>query len=329
MHQTAFVCTIDHKVATTAGWVRAMHLIEGHPVLVRGNGKRPDVFRVLCVALTTADSCEWVFDLSVECDHNFLACGEVTAPSDPVLSNCHHIAAETFSTIFDKATTKYAMGISATVNRKDGLTNVLHHHLGPLVVDVQADTKDRAATVFLLDYDAAPRGRTPVEKISCLVSDSRRNELILSTLVKLCEHDVENARKILVLSDRRDHVTAFSGLLRQRQQRKSVGLYLGGMKNDVLESEKAKDVVCSTYTMFGEGISVKQLNTLVMLTPKSDVCQIMGRIFRQRHEVFAWILDIVDPGTEGKLKCRLRTYKAQLSECRVVRRGLNSEMNWG
>jgi superfamily II DNA or RNA helicase len=264
----------------------------------------------------------------VEEHHNFLACSRSLSAADLVLSNCHHIAAETFSTIFDKVTTKYAMGISATVSRKDGLTKVLHHHLGPLVVDVQSDTNDRTATVFVLDYDVAPAGRTPVEKITSLVVDERRNSGILVALERLCQQDQNNERKLLVLSERREHAASISRQLTERAPGKSVGLYLGGMKNEVLEVEKNKDIVCSTYTMFGEGISVKQLNTLIMLTPKSDVCQIMGRIFRQRHSLRAWIVDIVDPGSEGKFRSRLRTYKTQLSDMEVRRCGLRDEMNW-
>jgi len=245
-----------------------------------------------------------------------------------IVDECHHIAAETFSTIFDKVTTKYAMGLSATVNRKDGLTKVLHHHLGPLVVDVQADTRDRVATVFVLDYDTAPSGRSPVERTAALVADEERNELITRTLLHMFHSDRDNLRKLLILSDRREHAAHFHKALTERQGSKTVGLYLGGMKNDALEAAKLKDVICSTYTMFGEGISVKQLNTLVMLTPKGDVCQVMGRIFRQTHAIRPWIVDIVDRTYEGKLRSRMKTYKGQLSEFRTVRCGLSNQMNW-
>jgi superfamily II DNA or RNA helicase len=245
-----------------------------------------------------------------------------------IVDECHHIAAETFSTIFEKCTTRYAMGISATVQRKDGLTQVLHHHLGQLIVDIQADVNERQATIHVLEYRKAAVGRTPVDKITCIVRDEERNGLILLALKKLVEEDVNNERKILILSERRDHVKRIGEELGEIQSAKSVGIYLGGMKTADLDAEKSKDVVCSTYTMFGEGISVKKLNTLVLLTPKGDVCQVMGRIFRQRHVIRPWIVDIVDAGGEGKLRSRMRTYKAQLSDMAVTRQGLGMEMKW-
>ena len=211
-----------------------------------------------------------------------------------VVDECHHVAAETFSTIFSKVTTLYALGITATVQRKDGLTRVLNHYLGPIFVNVEADVNEREATVFFYKYPKRLQGRSPADKITSLVKDEDRNERVLSVLESLIRSDMENVRKLLIFSDRREHAALFHQKLTERQNSKTVGLYLGGMKADLLAQEKAKDIICSTYNMFGEGLSVKQLNTLVLLTPKSDVCQIMGRIFRQRHQVRAWIIDIVD-----------------------------------
>ena len=324
--RTMVDCTIDHRWATPLGWVRAMHLIEGHLVFTRGLFGQCVVARVESVSQRSNTAI--VYDIEVEDHHNFIACGRRSTPSDPVLSNCHHIAAETFSTIFEKCTTKYAMGISATVQRKDGLTKVLHHHLGQLVVDIQADVNERAATIHVLEYQKAAVGRTPVDRITSIVRNEERNGLILAALKKLVEEDVDNQRKILVLSERRDHVKRIGDELGEIQDAKSVGIYLGGMKTAELDCAKSKDVVCSTYTMFGEGISVKELNTLVLLTPKGDVCQVMGRIFRQRHMIRPWIVDIVDACGEGKLRSRMRTYKAQLSDMAVNRQGLCNEMKW-
>jgi superfamily II DNA or RNA helicase len=325
-HRTTVSCTIDHRWATPVGWVRAMHLFRGHPVITQGLLGQCALAWVESVSQRPGRAV--VYDIEVEDHHNFIACGRRSTPSDPVLSNCHHIAAETFSTIFEKCTTRYAMGISATVQRKDGLTKVLHHHLGQLVVDIQADVNEREATIHVLEYPKAAVGRTPVDRITCIVRDEERNRLILGALKKLIEEDVRNERKILILSERRDHVKRIGDELGEMQHAKSVGIYLGGMKTTTLDAEKNKDVVCSTYTMFGEGISVKELNTLVLLTPKGDVCQVMGRIFRQRHMIRPWIVDIVDAGGEGKLRSRMKTYRAQLSDMVVTRQGLRADMKW-
>ena len=41
-----------------------------------------------------------------------------------IFDECHHISSETFSRAMQKIVTHYSLGLSATMNRKDGLTKV-------------------------------------------------------------------------------------------------------------------------------------------------------------------------------------------------------------
>ena len=50
-----------------------------------------------------------------------------------IIDECHHISAEVFSRSLFKIVTKYMLGLSATMNRKDGLTNVIKMFLGEVV----------------------------------------------------------------------------------------------------------------------------------------------------------------------------------------------------
>ena len=45
--------------------------------------------------------------------------------------------------------------------------------------------------------------------------------------------------------------------------------------------------------MASEGLDIKTLTTLLMATPKSDVCQSVGRILRSKHDE-PIVIDIVD-----------------------------------
>ena len=49
-----------------------------------------------------------------------------------IYDECHHISSETFSNCLKKCTTLYGLGISATMNRKDGLTPVFKMYLGEI-----------------------------------------------------------------------------------------------------------------------------------------------------------------------------------------------------
>ena len=54
-----------------------------------------------------------------------------------------------------------------------------------------------------------------------------------------------------------------------------------------------KKIIIATYAMASEGLDIKSLTTLIMATPKTDVCQAVGRILRKKNEHHL-IMDIVD-----------------------------------
>ena len=58
--------------------------------------------------------------------------------------------------------------------------------------------------------------------------------------------------------------------------------------------------------MASEGLDIKTLTTLVMATPKSDVCQSVGRILRSKHTK-PLVIDIIDPHVIFKNQFKKRT----------------------
>jgi superfamily II DNA or RNA helicase len=72
-----------------------------------------------------------------------------------------------------------------------------------------------------------------------------------------------------------------------------VGFYVGGMKQAELQATESMQIVLATYAMAAEALDIKTLSTLVMITPKTDITQSVGRILRMKHEN-PIIVDIVD-----------------------------------
>ena len=54
-----------------------------------------------------------------------------------------------------------------------------------------------------------------------------------------------------------------------------------------------KKIIIGTYAMASEGLDIKTLTTLLMATPKTDVCQSVGRILRSKHKT-PLVIDIID-----------------------------------
>jgi superfamily II DNA or RNA helicase len=74
----------------------------------------------------------------------------------------------------------------------------------------------------------------------------------------------------------------------------TVGFYVGGMKESALKTTESKQVVLATFSMASEGLDIKSLSTLFMITPMTKIEQSVGRILRQKHEFNPVVVDIID-----------------------------------
>jgi hypothetical protein len=71
------------------------------------------------------------------------------------------------------------------------------------------------------------------------------------------------------------------------------GYYVGGMKESALKDTEDQQIVLATYAMAAEALDIKTLSILVMVTPKVDIEQSVGRILRERHSN-PIVVDIID-----------------------------------
>jgi superfamily II DNA or RNA helicase len=74
----------------------------------------------------------------------------------------------------------------------------------------------------------------------------------------------------------------------------TVGFYVGGMKEAALKTTESKQVVLATFAMASEGLDIKSLSTLFMVTPMTKIEQSVGRILRQKHDFNPVVVDIID-----------------------------------
>ena len=116
-------------------------------------------------------------------------------------------------------------------------------------------------------------------------------------------------RTILILSDRREHLNILYKLL----DGYSRGFYVGGMKPEELRESQEKNILLATFSMASEGMDVPKLNTVILASPKSDVEQSVGRIFRQKASVRKFhplIIDLQDNFSLFRNQCmkRLKLY---------------------
>ena len=228
-----------------------------------------------------------------------------------IIDEVHHTSAEVFSRALRKiGACRRTLGLSATIQRKDGLTKVFIWHLGAVLYSA-AKRNDTDVVVDVVSFHSADRkyceepvintgsryGPSPnvSRMINNLCAFGPRNDLIVSKIKDIFQK--EPRRKMLVLSDRRAHLGGLIDLMNAACPDLSTGLYVGGMKASALAECETKQIIFATYAIASEGYDQPGLDTLILATPKSDVVQSVGRILREKQELrkhAPLIVDIVD-----------------------------------
>ena len=219
-----------------------------------------------------------------------------------IYDECHHISAEVFSRVLFKAVTKYTLGLSATMKRKDGLTKVIKMFLGDVVYKKErkgCDYVNVKAIHYQIDDDEYNRvllnwkGQCHYSKmIKKICEFNRRSEFILKVLSDIIVKDKENKCQIMILAHNKSLLKYLYDAIKERNI-DSVGYYVGGMKEKDLKISEKKKIIVATYAMAEEGLDIKSLTTLLMATPRVSVAQAVGRILRKKHDN-AEVYDIVD-----------------------------------
>jgi superfamily II DNA or RNA helicase len=236
-----------------------------------------------------------------------------------IIDEVHHISSQVFSCALFKIITKYMLGLSATMNRKDGTTEVFKMFLGDVVykgvredefnVSVQAiqyACDDPDFNEVLTDYCGNVMFSSMISK---LCGYNRRSEFIINIVKDMLYENAD--QQIIILAHNRNLLEYLHDSI-QNNHIATVGYYVGGMKESALKESETKKVIIATYSMAAEALDIKTLTSLIMATPKTDIEQAVGRILRDKNGTKI-VVDIIDQHTPFKNQWNKRRafYKKQ------------------
>ena len=214
-----------------------------------------------------------------------------------IVDEFHHMAARYFSEGLKLLKCRYLLGMTATLDRKDGTRKVLHFYLGEVLFEVLKREKE-AVDVHIHHFasNVQPReastGPEQSRLKTMLTQLPARNEDILRLIVQFAPE----GRNILVLSERKDHVRHLLEALQARAPEFPAGLYVGGQKTEErVKTAQDAQVIFGTFQMASEGLDIPKLDTLILASPYSDLVQSVGRILRpSKTKQRPLIIDIAD-----------------------------------
>jgi superfamily II DNA or RNA helicase len=149
-------------------------------------------------------------------------------------------------------------------------------------------TNDEEHNEVELDF----RGQIAASKmLSKICNYNRRSDFIVKVLKDMI---TENPKQQIMIIASYKNILNYMFEAIKHNNICTVGYYIGGMKETALKESETKQVVLATYSMAAEGLDIKTLSTLFMITPMTNIEQAVGRILRQKHEFAPLVIDIID-----------------------------------
>lgn len=235
-----------------------------------------------------------------------------------ICDEVHRYAAEVWQEAIVLFPAMARLGLTATYRRRDGLIEVIDHHIGGIAHEVETDTLPVRVHTVSLSTTIEPRHyrfRWNGELnrgglISAVAGNEKRSRVIAETIMKA----LEAQRKVLVLSERRKHLVELAMLCQERGLPENfIGFFVGGKKEEALDEAAERQLILATYAMAREGLDIPSVDTLIMATPVVDIQQSVGRIIRplggKKEPVVIDYVDAKVPPCAGFASARRKMYR--------------------
>lgn len=243
-----------------------------------------------------------------------------------IFDEAHHAPSKYFSKALPQIACKKSLALSATPKRSDRLEKILFWFMGPIIYKEKVKHNNNViAKIYKYNLhhkkfsEAKMRYGKQVNRprtINRLVDLKKRNTFILDILQEIM---MEPERKVLVLSDRITHLENLKELFDKREIT-TTDFYIGGMSQKKLKIAENAQVLFASYGMASEALDIPALNTLVMVTPRREIEQSVGRIIRKKGKVQPTIIDIVDqlPSLNRQGLHRRKFYKSRGYQMKLI-----------
>jgi len=212
-----------------------------------------------------------------------------------ILDEMHHVSSPTFSKILDTNYCRYKIGLSGTIERKDGKHVVFRDYFGntlfkPPKENYMTPTIHLVASEIRFMDGAKIPWANRVTKLS-------NDEEYRHTISMLAAAYAARGHKVLVVSDRvaflkacaelsGDKAICVTGDVAHEDRETLVDQILYGDAN----------ILYGTQAIFSEGISVDTLSSLILATPVNNeplLTQLVGRVIRKKEgKISPVIIDI-------------------------------------
>ena len=220
-----------------------------------------------------------------------------------ILDEMHHVSSPTFSKIIDTSSARYKIGLSGTIERKDGKHVVFRDYFSNQVFKPPRENfMIPSIDIVKSQVRFLDGARIPwANRVTALGNNDEYRHLI----AMLAAGYAAKGHKVLVVSDRvhflrrcaelaGENAICVTGEVSHEEREKCIEQILQGKKS----------ILFGTQAIFSEGISVNNLSCLILGTPINNeplLTQLIGRVIREQpNKIDPIIVDIHLKGETAK-----------------------------
>ena len=260
--KTLIVC---HNTMLRDQWADEVEKLYGMPVGIIGSGKF-DIDHSIVIG-----NIQTLTKITAQISKEF---GTV------IVDEAHHCPASTFTTFIDGMYARYKIGLSGTMQRKDGKHILFKDFFGPkLYQPPQSNTLTPRVQIVKTGI-ALAQGEPWVKKMNILLYDPDYQQVI----AHIAHLQIQKGHKVLIIADRVEFLQNVGELIGEE-----CVCITGGttyeerteLKRQIEEGEKS--CIAGSRQIFSEGISVNILSCVILAGPIANDAlleQIVGRIQR-------------------------------------------------
>ena len=204
-----------------------------------------------------------------------------------ILDEMHHVSSPTFSKVIDGMFSRYKIGLSGTIERKDQKHVVFKDYFGSTIFkpDKENTMIPEVHVVHSGIQFSDHSGSAWAEKINVLKTSYLYRDLV----VALADKYSDEGHRVVIVSERVEFLKECSKASRHKSE-----VLIGEIKDErererIIQSVYNGEVsqLWGTQSLVSEGLSINPLSCLILATPLNNMPlleQLIGRVIREHPE---------------------------------------------
>lgn len=223
-----------------------------------------------------------------------------------IVDEVHHLPAKSFKEIVDKIRSRYKIGLTGTLGRRDK-----QHLLIPDFIsnNIYKPTKENVVDPMIIIYNS--KFSIPGNYMmpwANRINQLAYNETYQQEIIDLVNAQTKRGHKVLIVSDRIEFLRKCSEKTKDSICITSTTKEQKSLENEIKTGSKTS--LYGSISIYKEGISINELSCLILATPTNNeylLEQLIGRIMRLcNNKMKPEVIDIVMDCKTGKNQFKTR-----------------------